>query len=528
MPCPHFRISICSRGKGGSSVASAAYNSGESLFCEYDQHTKNYTYKHEEVVAKSILLPENAPREYLDRQELWNSVENAEPNYNSQIARKIIIALPKELSDEENIKLVKEYCEKEFVSQGMIVDFAIHRPPGNPDNIHAHILMPMRALDENGKWLPKCRKEYLFFENGSPIIGKNGKQKTRKISVTNWDNRDNAEKWRTDWGKIQNNYLENAGRQERVSMDSFEKQGKEEYPTVHLGQAVCAMEARGEETYLGSYNRLIQEINRLIRQISNMIKKISSQLSEVKEQSRQLDLNPDNLRVFDLCQMEFENRMKERETWQYPNGAALKDLQKEAAIFARLNYNNISTISDLDKFLDTKKNDLNELRNQKKSISRQISKIEGIISHAERKKELDEVYKKAHTPGFGKKKYIAEHASELSEWETCNKYLRINLHDEDYNPKALKSEQERLQCKLTDIVNKTNSLKEELDLMSYTRYIIKDYIPELVSDNKTITESQRTEKKESLREKLREKQDNVMHRSSGNSINRNKKEHDLQ
>lgn len=195
---------------------------------------------------------------------------------------------------------------------------------------------------------------------------------------------------------------------------------------------------------------------------------------------------------------------------------------------ARLNYNNISTISDLDKFLDTKKKDLNELRNQKKSISRQISKIEGIISHAERKKELDEVYKKAHTPGFGKKKYIAEHASELSEWETCNKYLRINLHDEDYNPKALKSKQERLQCKLTDIVNKTNSLKEELDLMSYTRYIIKDYIPELVSDNKTITESQRTEKKESLREKLREKQDNVMHRSSGNSINRNKKEHDLQ
>ena len=175
MPCPHFSVSICSRGGGGSSVAGAAYQSGEELFCEYDEHTKNYTYKTEEVVYKEILLPENAPREYFNRATLWNSAEAAEPNWNSQLARKVIAALPKELSDEDNIEFVKEFISEEFVSKGMCADFAIHRPkkqekkpeeendesqaevslesPALSDNIHVHIMLTMRAIDDDGNWL---------------------------------------------------------------------------------------------------------------------------------------------------------------------------------------------------------------------------------------------------------------------------------------------------------------------------------------------------------------------------------------
>ena len=78
MACPHFDVSIRQRSKGQSAVAGAAYMSAEKLFSEYDQRTKNFCYKEKEIAAKRILLPPNAPREYSDRQTLWNAVEASE------------------------------------------------------------------------------------------------------------------------------------------------------------------------------------------------------------------------------------------------------------------------------------------------------------------------------------------------------------------------------------------------------------------------------------------------------------------
>ena len=85
--CPHFDVSIRQRSKGQSAVAGAAYMSAEKLFSEYDQRTKNFCYKEKEIVAKGILLPPNAPREYADRQTLWNAVEASEKQWNAQLAR---------------------------------------------------------------------------------------------------------------------------------------------------------------------------------------------------------------------------------------------------------------------------------------------------------------------------------------------------------------------------------------------------------------------------------------------------------
>ena len=124
--CPHFDVSIRQRSKGQSAVAGAAYMSAEKLFSEYDQRTKNFCYKEKEIVAKGILLPPNAPREYSDRQTLWNAVEASEKQWNAQLARGIIMALPRELPADQYEALVREYCMEQFVSKGMIADYAIH------------------------------------------------------------------------------------------------------------------------------------------------------------------------------------------------------------------------------------------------------------------------------------------------------------------------------------------------------------------------------------------------------------------
>ena len=127
MPCPHNEITIVQRSQRQSAVAAAAYQSGEKLFCEYDQQVKHYPEKRG-IVPNEILLPANAPPEYADRNTLWNAAEAVEKQWNSQLARRWVLTIPREIPPDQYAVLVREFCEQQFVSKGMIADFAIHDP----------------------------------------------------------------------------------------------------------------------------------------------------------------------------------------------------------------------------------------------------------------------------------------------------------------------------------------------------------------------------------------------------------------
>ena len=264
MPCPHFKISIVKRSQGQSAVAGAAYQSGERLFSEYDQKTKFYN-KRKELVHAEIMLPPNAPPGFADRATLWNAVEAVENQWNSQLARRIVLAFPVEVPKEQYLSMIKEFCQEQFVAKGMIADFAIHdKGDGNP---HAHILLTLRAMDEHGRWLPKARKVYDLDENGERIQLPSGNWKCHKENTVDWNDQKYAEIWRHSWETITNRYLEAAGRPERVDLRSFERQGIQQIPTVHLGPAAHQMEKRGVETFLGNLNRDIQAANSLMREL---------------------------------------------------------------------------------------------------------------------------------------------------------------------------------------------------------------------------------------------------------------------
>ena len=132
IPCPHFKITIVKRSQGQSAVAGAAYQSGERLFSEYDQKTKFYNKK-KELVHAEIMLPSHAPPGYADRATLWNAVEAVENQWNSQLARRIVLAFPVEVPKKQYLKMIRDFCQEQFVSKGMIADFAIHdKGDGNP------------------------------------------------------------------------------------------------------------------------------------------------------------------------------------------------------------------------------------------------------------------------------------------------------------------------------------------------------------------------------------------------------------
>jgi len=232
MPCPHNEITIVQRSQRQSAVAAAAYQSGEKLFCEYDQQVKHYPEKRG-IVHNEILLPANAPQEYADRNTLWNAAEAVEKQWNSQLARRWVLTIPREIPPDQYAVLVREFCEQQFVSKGMIADFAIHDPHPPGHNPHAHVLLTMRAMDEHGKWLPKSRKVYDLDENGERIKLPSGRWKSHKEDTVDWNDQKYCEIWRHEWEVIQNRYLDANDRPERVDLRSYARQGLESADEVY-------------------------------------------------------------------------------------------------------------------------------------------------------------------------------------------------------------------------------------------------------------------------------------------------------
>ena len=103
MPCPHYDISIISRRQ--SAVAASAYQSGDSLLSEYDNKRKSYKEKRG-IIYTEIMLPSHAPPEFMNRETLWNAAEKPEKQWNSQLARRIVLALPRELDRQSQIELL--------------------------------------------------------------------------------------------------------------------------------------------------------------------------------------------------------------------------------------------------------------------------------------------------------------------------------------------------------------------------------------------------------------------------------------
>jgi hypothetical protein len=218
-------------------------------------------------------LPAYAPPEYADRATLWNAVEMGERNKNAQLAREIEVALPAELTPVQNRFLVRNYCQQQFVDKGMCADICMHdKKDGNP---HAHIMLTVRPLERDGAWGAKSRKEYVLDKHGERVKLKNGAYKTYKVSTVDWNEPTKAEGWRAAWTEAVNTTLEKYGFDKRIDHRSFERQGKEEIPTVHLGVSTSQMERKGVSTNRG-------EINREARRFNASLKKLQSRIDELK------------------------------------------------------------------------------------------------------------------------------------------------------------------------------------------------------------------------------------------------------
>lgn len=233
----HMEVNIISRGKGRSIVRTASYICGKKLHDKYNH--KTYYNPRYDVLLSEMHLPEKAPPEFYDLQYLCNQIDMAENRYDARTGREFKCSLPNELSLQEQVRIIREYINTNFVSHGLCAIAAIHEGKNITDpkrnNPHVHIIVPTRTVDENGF----CKK------------------KNRE-----WDKRKYIDIWREEWANVQNRSYERNKMDIRVSHLSLEVQGiYDREPTIHLSRIDWQREKNGERTIKGDQKRAIKERN---------------------------------------------------------------------------------------------------------------------------------------------------------------------------------------------------------------------------------------------------------------------------
>ena len=314
----HLEAKVVSRGAGRSAVAASAYLSCTNILNDYDGVRHDFTRK-KGLVWQDVFLPEFAPAEWKDRGLLWNAVEKNEKTKDSRLAREFVPALPIELTPAQWQELLTDFIQNNFVAEGMCADVAIHDPHSPGHNPHAHIMLTVRPLDEQGNWQYKTEKEYLCVRNGeergftaaefkaaqadgwekqypykvgrkkvympSSEADKHGYERANKHPKSTkfgrqnpiaerWNSEEQLIEWRKAWADVTNRYLERYGHDERIDHRSHADRGLTEQPTIHEGVVARALEKKGVISDRCEINRQIKADNALLRELKATVKKL--------------------------------------------------------------------------------------------------------------------------------------------------------------------------------------------------------------------------------------------------------------
>lgn len=314
----HLEAKVVSRGTGRSAVAASAYLSCSKILNDYDGVLHDYTRK-KGLVWQDVFLPEFAPPEWKERGTLWNAVEGNEKTKDSRLAREFVPALPIELTPAQWQELLTDFIQNSFVADGMCADIAIHDPHPPGHNPHAHIMVTIRPLNEDGTWQYKTEKEYLCIKNGEEQgftaaefkavqadgwekqypykagrkkvylppseAEKHGYERVSKYPKSTkfgrqnpiaerWNSEEQLIEWRKAWADVTNRYLERYGHDERIDHRSHADRGLTEQPTIHEGVVARALEKKGIISDRCEINRQIKADNALLRELKATIKKL--------------------------------------------------------------------------------------------------------------------------------------------------------------------------------------------------------------------------------------------------------------
>lgn len=443
----HFHVGQVKRSAGQSVIESAAYRAGERLYSERYGEYSDYTHKGG-VVYTEILLPPHAPREYADRQTLWNAVEAAERGKNAQLAYSFDIALQNEFTPEENIALARRFLLDNFVSRGMIADFAVHQPDkaGGIENPHFHVLCPIRPLNPDGSWGAKQRRVYR--ENG----------KFDAVPTTDWGKPETLEEWREAWAELCNAKFKEKELECRIDHRSYEKQGVDQAPTIHEGVAVRQMEAKGMTTDKGERNRWIRSANALLRTLREKIKALTIWLTELRAESQQPTLAALLTDYYDM-----------RNAGAWSNKAKVSNLKRFAAAAAYLQENSLHTLDDLQNHLDLLRKSLLGVKTNLDAKHSRMKELRDLLRYADQYERFKPIHDQLGALKWKAKReqFKTEHESELRQFYLARRKLADGIHTAEWQ-----CELDALKQELEDEYAKYKPLRDEMKKLLDVKYCV--------------------------------------------------------
>ena len=439
------RASIIGRGakcRGRSAVEQSAYISRTTLYSEY-YGQKFYPKYAEDLVSTGVLIPDHAPREYLDHSKLWNSVEKVEKHAKAQLARLLKYSLPNWMSYELADKVMRDFIKRNFTDKGMCAEYAIHDSVNHKGerNLHIHILLTTRPILENGEWGEKSRKVYKYDKDGNKIKKKNGRYDCTTEKTTDWDDKGNAEKWRKDMVETINKVAEEIGiEDERWEWKSFKDRGLQIKPTIHLGEKATALERKGIRTDKGDYNREVRNYNLLVLKVveirreafSRIAKgagKVSETVGRVKNEVLELihrTAAKKGVMSAPIVKSKYYAKISNREVLSDP---------KTAEDF--ITKNGITTFTQLQEYITEHTKTADEKDTAYKSKWQRLQDLKELAAVYAEYSRLRDVMKERQSQSiFTQKKFDKEHGEEIEQFPEVESRLLELKGDKKATPKA--------------------------------------------------------------------------------------------
>ena len=484
----HTHVDIVTRSSGGRVVAKAAYNARDRLRDERYGKLEDYTKRHDLVFSK-IFLPEHIPKEFSNREYLWNSVEKIEKSKNSQLARNLLFTLPRELNEEDRISLISEFIEENFTSKGMIADCNIHDPlaSDNEEQPHAHILLTLREIDNEGKWKPKCRKKYILDENGEKIKLKSGNYKSRKVNLNDWNEPDKAKEWRENFSKKANEYLEKNGINKRIDPRTFEEQGREELPQIHLGTASYQMEKKGIATERGNHNRKIiafnlefkklkEELSKLTSWIGSLVGKLQTKYDEYKQEKKdELENKAELFNLYEYISIYHDLQgEKARALKPYASNKKMAaDLRRFSKAIYYLRDNKLQTIADLQEKISNLQAENKNINQQVKVKSKRIENLNKCFTYADIIKDNKATYDEWNNKTLFKDSFYNSHKEEIDKYKRARAILEKITGSSAIKSKDWQKEKKSLEDEIAKLNKHSQAIKEEYENINHIKYAVK-------------------------------------------------------
>ena len=320
----------------------------------------------------------------------------------------------------------------------MCADVCIHDPERDQPNVHAHIMLTMRPINPDGSWGEKQRKEYVLDVDGNKIYDKKKRTyKCRTVQTTDWNSQDKAEEWRAAWADFLNAELAARGIEERVDHRSFERQGKLEQPTIHMGVSATQMERKGIHTEKGDINRRIREQNAELHRLQKELEEVNAAIAELQKR-------PQEENLVSVLQRFYVNGEKFAEA----RGLKLGNLKKAAKLrdvsqaVAFLQGNHISTMTELSEKHAALEAEYAELKGKIIARQKRMKALSELLTNYEHYKPNKAAYDEwcAITNPKKKEKYYNAHSSEIEVFKAARSMFDKVLAGGKVTPKAWRSE----------------------------------------------------------------------------------------